>query len=597
MIYLRFSSNQNHYQMKNSGRNKVLHGRRPSVYAGNYQVTDKALKQYNVAREKFGTTDILLPNDKSFNVKDYQYVLDSGDVGMYLIPINDYGTLKNTNGNDAWASQLVDTYIREKMSLKPNDPIYAYIYYIHPELNSGTLVEFAKTEKVEMGITHLGAYVGQGVTSNSPPLYHFRKWGVKGPTFGYPCNLMVISMDGVDQAMLNKNFILTDTILNYGVRFPVDYKNSMFRPVDINTCLMFYRDWIMEKDYLKIKKSWYTYCAAHKTVVTTVALNLPHNEKSFMEVYGKTEGAEFFALFKTNYFSVFGEEFIEDNDGETFFEPLWKKEGLTTDQIRPFTKSEYDTYDTARREGKLDSYTGFKPLKPSQATGWAPQFTADIIFDFVDAYADFLDAGAIVMCATIKNFDEVATERMGITESEFYLAAMPIMETIMEADAMIKAPSDPNPDFDKSAYYIQAFEGLFIGFGGDIKDIPTALKELPALDKYEGKLNLFVDYLIKNDFKPEMLAWWALWKVRQNWTEIISKPNALPEHAYDWMKNTVYEKFEAARDILAPTKTGIQFNTPPAIAHMIGIDMFPKNEHIHMKTICTVMDHSELESK
>jgi hypothetical protein len=584
--------------MMNSGRNKVLHGRQPSVYEGDYQITDEALKRYDVSRDKFGTTQVNITEiNRSFNVKDYQYVLDNGAVGMRFIPVNDYGTIKTPDGKEIYASQLVDDYIREVLNLKPGDQIYSYIYYIHPELNKGTLSEFAVNDKNEMGITHMGAYFGHGLTTNSPSLYHLRKWGVKGPEFGYPCNLMVISMDGVDQAMLNKNLALTDTFLNYGVRFPVDYKHSFFRPVDINTALMFYRDWIMEKDYLKTDTTWFTYCAAHKTLVTTVGLNLPHNKKSFMEIYGEKEGAEFYDIFVSSYFGIFGLEFIADNHADTDFEPLWKKEGLTPEQIRPFTIEEYNAYDTARREGKLDSFKGFRPLKPTQATGWGPQFAADVIFDFVEAYADFIDAGAVVSCSVIMKYSEIVDDRMGISIVEYLMNAMPIIETFMQADAMIYAPSEPNPDYEKSPYYIKSFAALYVGFGGDQKDIPAILNEFKDLEKYEGKLKEFIAFLIENKMKPELLAWWALWKVRQNWSSLISKPNATPLEAYDWLKSTVYDKFEESRDIVAPTSTGIQFNTPPAIAHMIGIGMFAKNEHIQMKTICTVMDHSELEPK
>ena len=151
---------------------------------------------------------------------------------MRFFPVNEYGTVIGADGKEAWGSELVDTFIRERMKLGSNDPLYAFIYFIHPEFNKNTVQGFAQTEKIEMGITHMGAYYGQGITSNSPPLYHHRTWGVKGEVFnnfGYPCNLVMISLDGVDQAMLNKNFILTDKFINYGIRFPKDYKNSRFQ--------------------------------------------------------------------------------------------------------------------------------------------------------------------------------------------------------------------------------------------------------------------------------------------------------------------------------------------------------------------------------
>jgi hypothetical protein len=113
--------------MSDSLRNKVLHNREPSVYQGDYQITDEALKKYKIARDKFGSTEIILSADKSFNVKDYQYVLDNGKVGMNLIPINDYGNFETADGGKAHASELVDAYIRKKMNLKPTDPIYAYM--------------------------------------------------------------------------------------------------------------------------------------------------------------------------------------------------------------------------------------------------------------------------------------------------------------------------------------------------------------------------------------------------------------------------------------------------------------------------------------
>ena len=96
---------------------------------------------------------------------------------------------------------------------------------------------------------------------------------------------------------------------------------------------------------------------------------------------------------------------------------------------------------------------------------------------------------------------------------------------------------------------------------------------------------------------PEYLAWWSLWQVRSNWSTLLAAPNMLPLAAYAWLKNDVKGKFEAARAIVAPETNGIQYNTPPAIGHMIGIDMFNKNPLITLKTICTVMDHTELEPK
>jgi len=597
--------------MRSNSLNKVMHSAGPSAYAGDYQVTEKALKDYQVTREKFGTTDVVLPDGSIFNVKDYQYVLENGEVGMHFIPINEYGLVNGPDGKEYWASQLADVFIRSKMGIGSEDPLYAFMYFIHPEQNCYTIPEMLKTppdgpDKIEMGITHLGAYFGQGVTSNSPPLYHRRRWGVEhDPTeegsFGYPCNVVVISMDGVDQAMLNKNLLIVDQFLNYGIRFPMDYKNSQFRMVDLNTSLMFYRDWINEENYLKTDASWFTYCAAHKTLVATIALNLPHNRQSFMEVYGAKEGSEFYDEFCKSHYTIFGQEFTEDL--ETYFEPLWMKEGLTPDQIKPFTKEEYYGYDKARRKGTLADFKGFRPLEPTLGTGWGPQVSADLIFDFVDAYVNFLYSGGSLSCATIVGFRNEITERMGITLAEYLRVSIPILAKIMQADAMIHAraqsTNDPISNFQQSKYYIDSFGSLFIGYGGKKEGIPAALKNLDGYEKkFRGKVKAAVNFLLKhNELLPEVLAWWSLDDVRENWSAIISSPGVQPTDAYEWMKKEIKSMFDDARKIVAPEKDKIEFNIQPSILHMIGVGMFPKNPHVNLKTICTIMTHTELEPK
>ncbi len=593
--------------MTNSNSTQVMHSSKPSVYAGDYQITEEALKNYSVSRDKFGTTDIELTEKTIFNVKDYQYLLENGEVGMYFIPINEYGTIKGPEGKEYWASQLVDTFLRSRMKIGLDDPLYAFMYFIHPEQNRFTIPEILKSppdgpDKIEMGITHLGAYFGQGVTSNSPPLYHRRRWGVEhDPTekgsFGYPCNVVIISLDGVDQAMLNKNFLIADQFLNYGIRFPKDYKNSKFRMVDLNTCLMFYRDWIYEENYLKTDSSWFTYCAAHKTLVATIALNLPHNRKSFMEVYGNEEGSDFYDEFCKNHFTIFGEEFTKEL--ETDFEPLWKKEGLSPEQIKPFTKKEYYAYDQARRKGALASFEGFKPLEPTQGTGWGPQVSADLIYDFVDTYVNFINAGAVTSCAIIVGFRQNIIDRMGITMEEYIRVSMAILQKIMQADAMIYAPADPIADFQKSKYYMETFGKLYIGYGGKQENIPSALKSLNRYEKkFKGKDRSFLKFALKHDeLLPELLAWWSLGLVRNNWSAIISKPGMAPHEAYGLMKQEIKSSFDDARKIVAPEKDKIEFNIQPSILHMIGVGLFPKNPHIQIKTVCTVMTHTELEPK
>ena len=580
-------------------RNPIIHFKGSSTFLGDYQITDIALSKYDVSRAKFGSTEVLNSDGSSFNVKDYQYDLGNGKVGMRFIPVNDYGQIKGGDGSSVWASQLVDDYLRQQMDLKAGDPLYAFIYFFHPELNQGTVAELASTDKVEMGITHFGAYYGLGVTSNSPPLYHHSKWGVEGEentNYGYPANVMMISMDQVDQATLNKNFLLVDKFLNYGVRFPKDYKESKFRQVDINTCLMFYRDWINEESYLKTDPTWFTYCAAHKTLVTTVALNLPHNLQSFQKVYGTEEGAKFFNTFCKNYYELTGYEFTEKE--HTNFQPLWEKEGLLPQQIKPFSLAEYQAYDKARREGLLATFTGFKPCSPTQATAWGPQYTADIVFDFVQAYADFIDAGAVAGCAVIAAFGPKVESRMGISSVEYLEVALPISERLIYADAMTKAALEPVPYCEDSKYYQETMLALYVAYGGKEENFLLSIQNLPDLTRFKGSLNEFIKYLEnQTSAVPEVLAWWSMARVRESWNTLISRPVCTAEEANNWLFDAIETDFDKARDVLVTQKDRVQFNAPPAIIHMIGIGMFAKNPRVKLKTLCTVMDHTELEPK
>ena len=80
----------------------------------------------------------------------------------------------------AW-HEVVDDFLRKEMGLGPNDPVFALIDYIHPEMHAGTIKDLAGSMlKTEGGNTHMGAYVGKGRTTNSPETYHNNQWQVKG---------------------------------------------------------------------------------------------------------------------------------------------------------------------------------------------------------------------------------------------------------------------------------------------------------------------------------------------------------------------------------------------------------------------------------
>ena len=577
-------------------RNPIFHHDGKSTYAGDFELTDQALINYDVARDKFGSTEVMLPNGSSFIVKDYQYRLADGSVGMYFVPVSNNDSIMGPDKNYKSGFYYIDDFLRKTMNLKTDEPIYALINYFHPELNKGTIKELLSptSEKIEMGFTHLGAYYGKGYTTNAPMLYHWHRFGVTGEAnqtiFGYPTNVQIISLKNVPQVTVNKNLTYVDVCLNSGVEVPSAnaqiYKHSKFRPVDINTALMFYRDWINYERYLHTDDSWNTYCAAHKTLVATIALNLPHNLASFQEVYGTTGGADLFEKFKLFYNNVIGPDpgFLPTD--ETYFEPVWKQQGLTVEQISPFTLEEYNAYEKARLAGALNSFKGKKPLPPNKATSWAAQTSADVIFDIVQMYADMLDVGPILCSAVILGFMDTIDDRMGISKLTYLFHAMPIIDKLMISHANIYAAKKPD------SYLKTTFEELVVAYGGTNDASNKLDDELKKLKSFKGILEF-----IKSDPIPKAIAAWALLGVVTHWNDIIKAGSLTPTDAYVKFMEACKQDMEKAKALYIKDPSKIEYNTPPAITHLISNGMYESDEFVTVTEVCTVIDISEAQLK
>lgn len=581
--------------MKRPFRNPVVHDTGQSNFPSPYELTDLALKNFDVSRENFGSTEILLPSGQHYMVKDYVYPLPDGTIGMHFIPVNDYGSILTPENEQVNGNSIIDKFLRDKMKLKDDEPIYALLNYFHPEQNKGS-IEFltTKSDKIEMGFTHLGAYHGLGYTTNSPFLYHANRFSVDGSTdntiFGYPANVQIISMTGVPQSTLNKNLQYADTILNFGIMFPKNYKESKFRASNLNISLMFYRDWIKYEGYLRNDDTWFTYCAAHKTLVANIALNLPHNLQSFQEVYGQEEGSDLFKRFVKLYSNIIGPDpgFVSVN--ETDFVPLWKQQGFTVEQISPFTLDEFNDYQSARHKDRLGTFTGKKPLKPNQGTVWTAQTSADVIYNFIRQYVEILDASSVGSSAVILALMPIIDERMGISPLEYLVHAMPMIEKLMVADASIFAAKDQNN------YLQTVFTELIVAFGGKSDNtfvLKDEMKKIKILKLTEVGVNDF----IKNNYVPEALAAWALISVVEKWDEIIKAGAVPPMVAYNVMMENIQSEIDIAKEISVTNPDKIEYNAPPAIIHGICNGIYESNEFVTVEEVCTVIDFSQLQLK
>ena len=547
------------------------------TFEGIHRITAEALKETygNITtHNEFGSTNVKLPNDQTLNVKDMMYDLGEGKVGMHIIPVNDNDNVLNNAGEPLAGYQLMDDFLRENMRLNSDDPIYALIAYIHPEHHSGDLTSLAEDMlKTEMGNTHLGAYLGKGVTSNSPEEYHSRQWSVEG----YPANVQILSLQGVPQATLNKNARLVDAVLNNGVVFPGDYKNDKFRTIDLNTLLFFYKEWLLKSpennDVLRTDESWGTYCAEHKTIVANVMLNLPHNEASFKEVFADDADA-LWTAFKKDFERHTGRSFKSSD--ETYFEPLWKKEGLSATElpdvrncIRAWKNiQEYKNYDQARHAGSLDDYTGFTPLTPGAGMAWAPETTADLVKNFADAYTSLRNVGGAMCAATIAGFMPQVSDRMGITSEDYFKLGIPVMVKTMLADAKMNAANDTNWLQTKTAT-------LYIAMGGKPEDV--------ASGNFDPKIKGLVDAVMS--------------PVEQTLPQIITETPLNIDEAERWLDGAIEADLQAARKraVSHPDKT--QFYSPPAVTHRIAIGIHKASQYINIRTVATAVYSKEVKSQ
>jgi hypothetical protein len=530
---------------------------KPEVLAGAYK---------GISAEKFGTTDVLLPQAdgsmKPVNVRDMQYDLGNGKVGMHLIAVKD---------GDPAGSKQMDDHLRARMGLGPNDPIFSLISYLHPEEHSGDMKALGTTMmKTEGGTTHLGAYIGGGRTTNSPENYHESSWNVKG----YPANVQMVSLQGVPQGELNKNLVAADTVLNKGVQFPSDYKNDVLKTVDLNTTLQFYRDWIKDEPYLKTDPQWATYCAEHKTISTNIGLNVPHNLESFKEIFG-AEGAQLFDEFKAKFKAANGREFTADD--ETRFEPLWKKEGLSAAQIAPLSKAQHDAYQAARFDGSLanGTFAGPRPLAAGRGMAWRPETTADLVKNFMETYANFKDVGGYASAATIMGFKDVVGPRMGIDDKKYFETAAPILNKIMVAEAMARAPGDAA---GLTAWTEKAAASLYVAFGGKPADFGPA----GTVDQARmGLAKMCMQGVASAGSQISQMA-----------TQPADKRAAV---AYGWMRGAIETDLENARRVAVTSPSKTEMYSPPAVTNRVANGLVESSKFVSIKVIATAVDASEVQ--
>ncbi len=220
---------------------------------------------------------------------------------------------------------------------------------------------------------------------------------------------------------------------------------------------------------------------------------------------------------------------------------------------------------------------------------------ADLVNDFVQTYADFVDAGAIAFVATTFGLSAPVCERAKIPILQYLFEAMPIAQQAMRADAAINAPTAPGSTYHNNPWYHARFAALFAALGGKPAAADTALAALDGEVPRPSIWQMLMS-VAQNELEPDVLAWLALDLVRTDWAAIMSAGQVPFDQGYDAFMTAIQDEFQKSREMTVHNPNGIQFNAAPPILHMIITGMYACAPQVKLRTIATIMNYTEMES-
>jgi len=459
---------------------ELYYGTQASILELNYGYKKTPHRDYRTM-ETIGTFTVTHPLTGAplFMVRQAQYVVGknqdgSPQLGIRPIPVND-------DSEDGYL--IMDTFLRKKMKLAADDYIFAPIFYYHPEKYYGSLMELGNPEmhRIDDGFTHMGAYIGQGRTRNSPKDFFEMEWKVMDETKGYPAQVVQVNYDGVSSAEFNKNAYIALRLLNEGnegVQFTrLEYKRDYYNANNLKEIFDFYRAWLDPKwiradsdngvpfyqiimDDLKHD----TYCSEHITMVLNVALNLVQTEAGYVATFGHDSeqpglgaarqldgihkgGEWFWKRAQIVWKQVTNEPFPQVDDTEMV--PLWSRSG----HVHPENKKvgHWKLFGGERRK-----LVAGEPIKPGEAPlvtypgvsmAWAPMTLVDIISDFMALYARWDMIGPESSIKALEGFEEQVADRLewknaGI-HSDYQKIIKPFVDLIVKYSTMSKEQNIP----------------------------------------------------------------------------------------------------------------------------------------------------------
>lgn len=625
----------------------------PFTVAGDWDLDPKAMQSHydGLPVEQFGSLNLSLSpgvplisraTGKRKYIRELHYMLGNGQIGVRPIPIVDrpgppdspdpdylqpnskywknYPTPgKAADGTPVRGSEALDQLLRSEYGFTPNDtqaPLFALYGLTHPELYDldfsllGNL-HFLKTEN---SITHLGAYIGEGQTRNSPASYGAMRWEIlhqsrqkplgRLESRGYPANIYIVKprWPGVETRSFLTNILVTLRLLNElndGPSFPIDYKSDWVQTINLEETLAFYRAWIDpewkrdpadDKPYLqKIKNDplYQSYCSEHLTIVLNVAANLVQNEQGYKDVWGNTEGAKLWQLAKRRYENR--ERLVTIGEGV-----------YMTQELGPNANSKFPEIDS-RRVTPLWKTLGIRnPAREktiSKGLIYPLVTNADLIAAMIEQYANWVDVGPVLATGALFHFLPEAMRRTGITQADYTQFAIKFAIKMIKHDASAQNFAEAG-DVEKAYLdYLNQLEqgdlavqrpGLRTIFTNLETSIPGVTQDALAAILDPLKTRASIAWIKKNNGKDlNKEAWPAfLDDVKSDMESARAIEPVIPQ-------GQVVTRADAKGG--EQTEKNIKYYTPPAVIHRMAVGVYPYAErYLEIRAVATAFEASEL---
>ena len=212
---------------------------------------------------------------------------------------------------------------------------------------------------------------------------------------------------------------------------------------------------------------------------------------------------------------------------------------------------------------------------------WAPATNIDLIANFVEMYASWKFIGPVLTSVTLVSLAPEMQDRMGMQAEAFLELALPIIAKMFVYDLLAKPVDQVDATLARNLGMLEmllkgkvpqeAFESLKVWIGEEMRQKEEQLRAVGAIRNIDIAYGLF-----KDDLSKEIEG------IRN--MEVVNPFLASYRASCDSSTNCNLAK-------------NVKFYSPPATLHRTLMGLHPRNPHVTVKVVGTVMDASDVDFK